>query len=163
MSSQLKGARELQSFLDQLPAKIEANVARAGLRAGVAVLRKRVKDNIPEKTGKLKKSARVSTRSRRGQVSAKLTVGGGAAWYAGIVEFGQKAHGLQAEKAKALPVADGVFRASAQHPGSSGKGYFRAAVDEAQALASQTVVDTIRSRLRDKHGLDIPEPEGDEN
>lgn len=164
MSNQLKGARELQAFLDQLPAKVEANVARNGMRAGAVALRTVLRDKIPQRSGKLKKSVRISTRSRRGTVSATVKVGGGPAWYASIVEFGAKGHPITPEKGKAIFIEDGVFRASAQHPGFSGKGYFRAAVDEGTAPASAAVVDRIRTLLRDKHGLDVPAPEdeGDE-
>lgn len=163
MAEALKGAKELMAFLDQLPAKVEANVSRNGLRAGAAVMNRILKDKMPVKSGRLKKSARISTRSRRGQVSAKIVVGGGGAWYASIVEFGAKAHPIQPEKGKAIFIEDGVFRASAQHPGFSGKGYFRAAVDEGTGPASAAVVDRIRALLRDKHGLDIPAPEDDTN
>lgn len=85
--AQIRGGRELQEFLSQLPAKMEANVVRGGLRAGAKVLQTEVKENVPVRLGKLKKSIRISGRVKRGVVSASLKVGNKEAWYGHIVEF----------------------------------------------------------------------------
>lgn len=85
--AQVRGGRELQEFLNQLPAKMEANVVRGGLRAGVKILQTEVKENVPVRMGKLKKSIRISGRVKNGAVSVFLKVGNKEAWYGHIVEF----------------------------------------------------------------------------
>jgi HK97 gp10 family phage protein len=85
--AQVRGGRELQEFLNQLPAKMEANVVRGGLRAGVKVLQTEVKENVPVRMGKLKKSIRISGGVKNGTVSVFLKIGNKEAWYGHIVEF----------------------------------------------------------------------------
>ncbi len=91
----LKGGKELQQLLDQLPAKIEANILRGGLRAGAKVLLNAVKESAPVDEGDLAASARISTSIRRGQVRVFVKVGNEKAWYAHIVEFGAAPHSVK--------------------------------------------------------------------
>lgn len=159
MTQQLKGTDQLMKFLDQLPDKVQNNVARNGMRAGAVVLRDILRQKLPVRKGFLKKSVRITTKAKqRGVVRAAVTVGGGKAWYAGIYEFGAKPHRIAAE-GKALVIEDGVLRKSAQSPGFAGKGTIRACADESIKPASDAVVDRVRSLLRDKHGLDVPAQE----
>lgn len=153
----LKGTDQLVKFLDQLPDKVQNNVSRNGMRAAAVVLRNILRMRLPTRTGRLKKSARISTRSSRGVASARVILGGGEAWYAGIVEWGAKGHAVEAD-GKALIIEDGVLRKSAQTPGFAGKGYFRSSADEAIAPSTEAAVERIRSLLRTKHGLDVPAP-----
>ena len=57
----VKGLEELQKFLDQLPAKMEANVLRGSLRSGAKVIANAAKSNVTSVSGELAKSIRVST------------------------------------------------------------------------------------------------------
>lgn len=120
-SVHVKGLSELQKFLDALPAKMEANVMRAALRAGAKVIEEAAKSNVPVSSGRLRDSIKVSTRSRRGQVTASITAGGKAtrkfvtqgpdgsvkvsyenAYYAAWVEYGTAAHKIGVKYAKSL-------------------------------------------------------------
>ncbi|MBK7493596.1 MAG: HK97 gp10 family phage protein [Nitrosomonas sp.] len=111
----VKGLDELQSFLDQLPAKVEANIMRAALRAGAKPILAAAKANVPvgepsrkgaelykHYSGALRDSIRVSARidRREGKVTASIKAGGkvgktGAnVFYAHMVEFGTRPHSL---------------------------------------------------------------------
>lgn len=118
----VRGLSELQQFLDQLPAKLEASVLRSALKAGADCIKEEVQSRVPVDTGRLRDSIRVSVRSRRGVVTATVSVGGrdtrkrtvvnasgkikvkyDNAWYAHLIEFtGAKPHQIKAKFAKAL-------------------------------------------------------------
>lgn len=105
----VKGLSELQKFLDQLPAKLEANVMRGALRSGAKIIEAAAKANVSvsppaNKTfggyaGALRDSIRVSARIYGGgRVTASIKAGGknkktGAdVFYAKWVEFGTRPH-----------------------------------------------------------------------
>lgn len=116
----VKGLAELQKYLNELPARMEANVLRSALREGAKVIAEEVKSRVPKNTGKLRDSIRISTRSRRGTVYAVVSAGKKGRkhvtqgkngrfnvaydhpYYAPWVEFGTKPHKIGAKFAKAL-------------------------------------------------------------
>lgn len=159
MSQQLKGAKELQQFLDQLPAKLEQNILRGGLRAGAKIGEAAVKDVITERTGELKKSVKVKTGARRGVVSAVISIGNRKAWYAHLFEFGTAPHEIKAKGEKSMFIG-GLFRRLINHPGAtSSRGKMRNALDQAAPAMAARVVEYMRDRLRTKHGLEVPDGE----
>lgn len=109
MEFEVKGLKELDAFLQTLPAKVEAKVLRGAVRAGsnviaaearlrAPVLKEEVANRVP---GALRKSIRVmSTIIRNGSVQGGVAAGGGAkvkrggirgmadVFYAKFVEFG---------------------------------------------------------------------------
>lgn len=92
-----KGLAELQKILNQLPAKIEANIMRGALRAGLAIVRDAAKANINSVSGALASTIRVSTRLDRknGKVTASLKAGAPKTrkiYWAHFVEYGTRAH-----------------------------------------------------------------------
>lgn len=108
----VKGLAELQKFLDQLPAKMEANVMRGALRAGVKMIADEAKRLVPVSPpssgnkkrynammGELRRSIRVSARIDRKtrQILGLLTVGNAKAWYPYLVEFGTRRHWIKAQ------------------------------------------------------------------
>ena len=127
----VKGFKELQTFLDQLPAKMEANVMRSALRAGAKVVLEEAKLQVPVRHGYLKKSLRIGTKSRRGTVTAEVKT---KVYYAKWVEYGTAAHG--------------------KHPGATPKPFMRPALDTKSNAALLAVGEAIKKRLAKKHGLD---------
>lgn len=109
MEFQVLGLKELDAYLQTLPAKVEAKVLRGAVRAGsnvmaaeararAPILKEEVDNRVP---GALKKSIRImSTVVRNGTVLGGVAAGGGAkvkrggirgmadAFYAKFVEFG---------------------------------------------------------------------------
>lgn len=158
MSSDLKnikGGKELQAMLDSLPAKLEANVMRSALRQGAKVIEAEAKRNLESNgsvdSGELFGSVRVSTRSRRGVVTATVRAGNRKAWWWRWVEFGTSAHNIAGKKGGFLSFG-GLFRKSVTHPGAKAKPFMRPALDSKANDAIQAVGEQIRKRLT-KQGL----------
>lgn len=184
MSSELvvKGAAQLQAALDQLPAKIEANVMRGALRAGMRAMKTRALAEVPVgppsaenvaryggRVGLLRDSIRLSVRLRSGTVNATVKAGGkvkggGDAWYAHIVHGGAKPHVIVAGKGKLLPIGPHGVK-SVKHPGIAANPFMLRAFNAAAQASINDAAEYIRTRLRNKHGIDVPGPgnnEGDE-
>lgn len=93
----VKGFNELQKFLDELPAKMEANIMRAAMRAGANVIREAAKANLASnnsiKTKSLYDNLSVSTRiMKTGQVVARVSAHSDPTNLAMWVEYGTAAH-----------------------------------------------------------------------
>jgi HK97 gp10 family phage protein len=163
MASELRieGLAELDKMLKTLPATIEGNVMRGGLRAGTKIFADLAKAAVPVDDGDLKKSVRVRTRNRRGQLSASVVAGNKKAWYAHLIEFGTasfyegrgKTVGKPYEikpskksKSKALKFGDN-FAASVTHPGIKPQPFMRPALDDGSADAVEAMAEYIRRRL----------------
>ncbi|BBB65910.1 hypothetical protein UNDYM_1657 [Undibacterium sp. YM2] len=153
----IKGGDELQKFLDQLPAKIEANIMRSSLRAGAKVILDAAKENVPVEHGDLRASLRISTRSKRGVVTATVKAGSKKAFYWRFVEFGTAAHGIKPKKAASLLFGN-VFAESVLHPGARAKPYMRPALDTQAGAAIQAVGEAIKKRLT-KQGINASDTE----
>jgi HK97 gp10 family phage protein len=164
----VKGLAELQKALDQLPAKIEANIMRAALRAGAKLVLADAKHSasFADRTGALRDSLRITTSLRRGTVTASVKAGATKKdkrpFYAQMVEFGTAPHLITAGPGKLLPVYGGVK--SAHHPGARKHPYLRPALDTQSGAAVSAAAEYIRKRLSTKYGIDVPAPaeEGDE-
>jgi HK97 gp10 family phage protein len=142
----VSGLSELDKLLKELPAKVERNILRGAMRAGAKVFEGRAKQLVPVRSGQLRDSIKVSTRSKRGRVSATVRAGGKKAFYAHMVEFGTARHFIKPRKRKSLFFA-GLAREVVDHPGSAPKPFMRPALDGGQAEAVNAAADYIRKRL----------------
>lgn len=158
----VKGFAELQKVLDQLPAKMEANVIRGALRAGAKPILEAARQNAPVGptnfenitlyggyTGALRDSIRISGRidKRDGKITASVksggkTRGGADVFYAHFVEFGTRPHALSG------------FKKEKQHPGTKPRPFMRPALDAQAGAAVAAAGEYIKKRLATKHGLD---------
>lgn len=179
------GLKELNQFLETLPAKMQANVMRGSLRAGVNVIKDEAKRlcpvGLPSGEGKrlyrlhegsLQDSIRVGTRFKGGTVAATVKAGGktakgGDVFYAHMMEFtGARAHLIPAPSLLGkvfLAIGGGIFR-SARHPGMRARPFMRPALDSKAHAAIIAAAQYMRQRLATKHGLDTADVriEGDE-
>ena len=130
----VKGLAQLQKLLDELPAKMEANIMRGGLRAGGVVMQKEARLQAPKKSGTLAKGIKVSTRNKKGVVSATVKTTGKHAYLAPWLEFGTSAHKILPKRAKVLFLG-GLFVAGVDHPGSKPKPFMRPAMESKQSDA----------------------------
>ncbi len=142
----VKGLAELDKLLKELPAKIEGNIMRGAMRAGARVFEDRAKQMVPVKSGQLRDSIKVSTRSKRGRVSATVTAGGKKAFYAHMVEFGTARHFIKPKNRKSLFFA-GMAKEVVDHPGATQKPFMRPALDEGSTGAIDAMAEYIRKRL----------------
>lgn len=173
----IKGGKELQAFLDQLPAKVEQNILRSALRQGAKVIAEEAKANAPVKDGDLRRSIKVSVRVQRGVVTAKVKAGDEKAWYAHFVEFGTRPHLISVSedsrpgrmtrrgfkpyslktlnkmmKNGSLKIGQNFVGASVSHPGAQAKPYMRPALDTKTDEALKAIGEQIKKRLT-KQGL----------
>lgn len=170
----VRGLADLQRELDQLPAKIEANVMRGALRAGANVIADEARRRVPVGTGQLKESIRVSVRVLPGgklvatvKAGGRFKVyssgkavkgadyktsraGGGvdyhAPFYAHFVEFGTARHWIKPKNRKSLFVA-GLMREVVDHPGARPRPFMRPAFDGKARVAVEAMAEYIRKRL----------------
>lgn len=151
------GGRELDAFLQQLPVKVEKNILRAALRAGANEFRKEARQKVPVDDGDLKRSIRVTTRTKRGTVYAALKVGGRLAPHAHLVEFGTKAHKIKPRKQQALAFG-GTLAHEVDHPGARPQPFMRPTFDGGTSSAIAATGAKIRERLT-KEGINAPAQE----
>lgn len=148
----VKGLSDLQKFLDQLPAKVEANVMRGALRAGAKdVILPAAKAGIASKSHELANSLRVSVRARRGEVRAAVKTD---LFYARFVEYGTKQHWITSRDGKALSIGGLGALKAVQHPGAQPRPFMRPAIDQNAQAALMAVGNYVKARLANRHGLD---------
>lgn len=157
----VKGMTDIGKVLQTFALKLERNVIRGGLRQGANVVKDQALANVPVSppsdrnaeryggyAGALRDSIRVSTRSRRGKVTASVkaggmkTKGGADVYYANWVEYGTRPH---------------MNGARGHHPGARPRPFMRPALDTEAQRAVIAVGNYMRNRLSTKHGIDTPE------
>ena len=151
--TKFKGGKELQDYLNQLPAKIERNVMRSALRQGANVIRAEAQATVPVGKGDLRKSIKVKTRSKRGQVSATIeTKDFKAHW----IEFGTQPHEIKPSKTGGVLAFGDTIAKSVNHPGTQPQPFMQPAVDSKTSEAVLAVGEQIRKVLATKHGINTP-------
>lgn len=168
----MSGLAELDALLKSLPAVVELNIMRGALRAGQAVIRDEARARVPVDQGSLKKSIRISFRSRskkHGWVRMHLIAGGKKAHTAHWIEYGTASHytgsGRTVGKAYIIKGKDGQGRqvknsvkraalrfggrlvAQVTHPGIKPRPFMRPAFDAASGRALEATSQYIRTRL----------------
>lgn len=146
----VRGLKELEQALDELPANMEKNIARGAVRAGGVVFRDEARRLVPVESGALRDSIRVvARRSRGGRVLVNVVAGRSGKdqpWYARFVEFGTAPHRIDPLGKGALLIGS-VFAEKAYHPGAAAKPFMRPAFDTKARQAVEAVADYIRRRL----------------
>jgi hypothetical protein len=150
-----KGLRELNEFLDQLEPKLRNNVIRGALRRGMkpVLLRARANLRSHDRTGKLEKGLRITSRVVKGVPTARVRALGPHGFIGRLLEYGVKAHIIRAKRGGVLEFL-GIARRWVQHPGFSGKPWMRPALDSEATNAVLTAATWMKKVLATKHGLD---------
>jgi len=154
----VKGLADLNKLLQQLPAKLEANVLRGALRAGAKVVMEDAKARVPVDTGQLRDGLKISTRSRRGVVSASVKATGKHSFIAPWIEYGVAAHQITARKGGWM-FFGGMFAKSVDHPGMQARPFMRPALDGRAQAAVVAAAEYMKRKLSTKHGLDTADVE----
>jgi HK97 gp10 family phage protein len=146
----VKGLAQLESFLLELPAKIERNILRGALRAGARLIQKQAQANVSRRSGKTAASIKVGTRAEGGRVIAYVRVKDHkGAW----LEYGTRPHAIKPKNRKALAIGGNVVE-QVSHPGARPHRFLRPAFDGQADAALVAVAGYIRERLATEHGLD---------
>lgn len=150
----VKGLSDLQKFLEELPVKMEKNIMRGALRAGMNVIRPVAQANINSKSGELAKGLKVRTNSRYQTVMSKLRATGKHSFVAPWLEFGVAAHDVSPRTPGGFLSFLGVFTKKVHHPGFSKKPFLRPALDSMKGAAVVATAEYIKARLMTKEGID---------
>lgn len=161
---EVKGLSDLQKLLDTLASKVEKNVMRGALRAGMKPIQAAARAKIHNVSGELSKGLAIGTRVRGARVVARLRARGAHAHIAHLVEFGTKAHFIKAPHLGALLLPGGLLVSDVFHPGAAPKPFMRPALDSQAQAAVVAAAEYIKARLTTKEGLDTAhiKIEGDE-
>jgi HK97 gp10 family phage protein len=149
------GLAELERALETLPGKIQSNIMRGALRAGLKPIQDAARSGIHSVSGLLARGLKVSTRSSGGSVEASLSTKGTHGPVAHLVEFGTKAHFIGGGVGGALKMPDGSLVFGVQHPGAAPRPFMRPALDSKAQEAVQSAANYIGKRLT-KEGLETP-------
>ena len=135
---------------------------RGALRAGMKPIMEAAKEKAPADTGELRNGLKITTRSRRGVVTASVKATGKHAYLAPFFEYGTKQHVITAREGQL--VIEGVRVGSkVKHPGIVRRPFMRPALDENAERAVTAAGEYIKKRLATKHGLDTQDIQiGDE-
>lgn len=161
-TTHVKGLAQLNDFLQQLPVKVERNVLRGSLRAGMSVVKPVAQRNIHSVSGELARGLKVGTKSRGGTVTANLKATGKHRSIAHLLEFGTRAHVIAAKGRGWLSFL-GVFSKKVMHPGIAPYGdksaigphsFMRPALDGQATAAVVAAAEYMKRRLESKHGID---------
>ena len=143
----IKGKEEFLRQLRALPDAVRSEVTKA-LSASAEETTDTMQRFAPINSGTLRASigyvfgdapaGAMSTSGRKGKASADaaraakfkavlavtIYAGGGAAWYARLVEFGTRAHDIKPRNKRALATNGKVIGAKVRHPGASRQPFF---------------------------------------
>lgn len=169
------GLAALEKALNELPEKIERNIVRSALRAGLKGIRAEAQARVPVRSGELRNSIRVTARNIKGKPVAAVVAGNKKAWYGHFIEFGTGSfyqgvggnsvggpYVIKAKNKKSLFLQGGGHPIkSVTHPGSRAQPFMRPAFDAGYRAAIDAFALKVRQRLT-KEGINIPDEGGDE-
>jgi HK97 gp10 family phage protein len=155
----VKGLPDTARLMRGLPVKVEQNLMRGALRAGMKPIQAEAKIHAAKATGQLADGLKIGTRKKGGQVQATLKAKGPHGFIAPWIEFGTAAH-----RSPGPLSFGGVVLAGVTHPGTRAQPFMRPALDS-QALAAVIAAGNyLKDKLASKHGLDTADIEiGEDN
>ena len=158
---QITGLAELKKQLEALPAKIEGNVMRGAMRAGLKVILDGARAEAPKRTGALAKSLRIRQdrkSAKFGWVRMSVAVGNAVAWYPHLVEYGTASYYTGSGRSVGAPYEirpvgkkslffAGLARDLTVHPGIRPQPFMRPAFDKYSQPAMDAVVQYLQTRI----------------
>ena len=151
------GLSELSQFLNELPGKLQANVVRGALRAGLKPVLIQAKYSAAFATGELRDGLKISTANKSGLVTGSIKAKGPHGFLAIFVEYGTGAN-------RTKPLLKPRRKWPANRRGQPARPFMRPALDDQAEAAVIAAAEYMKDRLATKHGLDTADIliEGDE-
>lgn len=159
--TRVKGLSDFNAFMQTLPVKVERNLLRGGLRAGMKTVLPVVKANARKDTGLMAQGMKISTSAKDGRVVAKIKATGPHGYLAPWFEYGTAAHKIVAKDGGYLLVAGDTFVTSVTHPGMAPQPFMAPALYSQMRPATVATAQYLKRRLATKHGLDTADIEVD--
>lgn len=175
----VKGLEDLQKALDQISAKIEANVMRGAMRHAMKPIKDKAGMNIESKTGELAKGLKIYTQLKKGVVKCVLAARGPSGYVSMYLEYGTRPHLIKVQEEekninyrrsvklgklvresmttinrRSLEIGRSFVGPVVEHPGAKPHPFLRPALDSEGQNAVLRAADYIRARLLTKHGID---------
>ncbi|MCC5855121.1 MAG: HK97 gp10 family phage protein [Idiomarina sp.] len=163
MTFRIDGLRGLVDALNELGGEYAVEASERALREALKIPAKAMRQNIPVRSGKGRRSIRYKIDKRTDQLaSGTVGVFGRRAWYMRLVERGVAPHDIPSEmrgrgrnrrRNKAVAVINGRVVGRVKHPGFQPKSYLADAFESSQqrtllefrdALAEMIVVQATR-------------------
>lgn len=147
---QIKGGKELDALLQQLPVEVETKILRNGLAAGAAVIRDEARALVHRRSGKLAAAIKTSRNTSKagGYVVAKVKLKGPHSFLGNFLEYGVAAHKIWVGGGKDSLVINGVpIGKQVWHPGFGPMPFMRPALDGKAEAAVQAVGDYLTRYL----------------
>jgi HK97 gp10 family phage protein len=147
----IKGGKELDALLQQLPVEVETKILRNALARGANVIRDEARRRAPRKSGAMAKAIKTArgTRQNEGYVVAKVRLRGKHAFLGTFMEYGVLPHLIWAAGGKGSLVINGVpIGKRVQHPGLAPHPFMRPALDAKAGEAVQAVGDYLTHYLK---------------
>lgn len=147
----IKGGKELDALLQQLPVEVETKILGNALAAGAGIIRDEAKALVRRKSGKLAAGIKTakSVDKGAGQVIARVKLTGPHAFVGHLLEGGVLAHMIWARAGKDSLVINGVpVGKKVHHPGFAPIPFMRPALDAKAAAAVDAVGEYLTKYLR---------------
>lgn len=141
------GLSELAQFLDELPGKLQANVLRGAMRAGLKPVLAEAKYGAAFATGVLRDGLKISTANKAGVVTGSIKAKGPHGFLANFVEYGTGAN-------RTKPLLSPRRKWPANRRGQPARPFMRPALDGQAEAAVIAAAEYMKDRLATKHGLD---------
>lgn len=153
----IHGLRELALNLDQFPEKLQRKALAASLRAAGRVIRDRARAAVPVRSGKLRRSIRVTIVRKSGRITARIVAGRRVKrddpWYAWFVEGGTKPHRIAAKLKGSLSIGGGIWLDKVDHPGAQAKPFLGPALEAGAEDALRVMRDALAAEIEGLGGL----------
>lgn len=118
------------------------------------VIKPEAQRNIHSVSGLLAAGLKIGSGGRGGRVFSYLRARGKHAYVAKWVEFGTRAHRIDAKGGGWLSFG-GIFRRGVLHPGATPHPFLRPALQAKAGAAVIAAAEYMRDRLASKEGLDV--------
>ncbi len=152
----ISGMRELALNLDQFPEKLQRKALANSLRAAGRVIKSLALFNVPVKSGRLRRSIRVTIVRKNGRITARIIAGRRVKkedpFYAWMVEGGTQAHEIRPKGKKSLFIA-GLFAEQIHHPGARAKAFLGPALEDGADSALQVMRDALAAEIESMGSL----------
>lgn len=145
----IQGMRELALNLEQFPEKLQRKALANSLRRAGRVIRDLARFTVPEKSGRLKRSIRVTIVRRNGKIIARIVAGRQVKpddpYYAWMVEGGTKPHVIRGKligygrRRRMLRLHGGALVAEVNHPGARAWPFLEPALEDGADSALQVL------------------------
>lgn len=151
ITGRIKGGKELDALLKQLPVEVETKLVRNGLNKGANIIRDQAEVNIAKRSGVTARAIKSSSGvdKTQGLVYAKVKLDKKRKFIGRFLEYGTGAHQIWVSAGKGSLAVNGVaIGKQVTHPGTAPRPFLRPALDTKANEAVQAVIGYLTNYLK---------------